>query len=139
MISTCQCLFKEYTLDSANPIDALVDAFPRLFQRQFSRAFWFIPVGWLKLSNQLFLDLDRMLDDREAAQFEVRQIKEKMCRLRVHFWIGPPCAGNDETLHQPWALLRQRILDRIRAAGDESEATCQRRGACCNSSPSRFL
>ena len=127
-------------MDFACPtIDSLVNAFPRLFQRQGSRSFWSIPVGWCKLSNQLFFDLDEMLDDQEAAQFEVRQIKGKMCRLRVHFWIGPSFSGDDETLHRSWSPLRQRISDRIRAAGDESEKTCQRRGACCNNSPSRFL
>ena len=116
-------------MNAADPIDTLVDLFPRVFQGQRPRSDSFLPEGWIKLATQLFDDLDRMLDDNNAAQFEVRQIKDKICRLRVHFWLGPPYAADDEITQLAWSPMREKISDRIRAAGDESERTCERCGA----------
>ena len=114
---------------SADPIDTLVELFPRLFRGQRPGSFSSLPEGWLKLASQLFDDLDRMLDGNNAPLFEVRQIKEKLCRLRVYFWLGPPFAAEDETAHRAWSPTREKVSDRIRVAGDESESTCQRCGA----------
>ena len=88
---------------AVDPIDTLVELFPRLFRGQRPGSFSSLPEGWLKLASQLFDDLDRMLDGNNAPLFEVRQIKEKLCRLRVHFWLGPPFTAEDETAHRVWS------------------------------------
>lgn len=116
-------------MNAADPIDMLVDLFPRLFRGQRTHSSSSLPEGWIKLASQLFDDLDKTLDDTSAVQFEIRQIKKKMGRLRVHFWLGPPFAADDETTQRAWSPMREKIGDRVHAAGDESEKTCQRCGA----------
>ena len=113
---------------SADPIDTLVELFPRLFRGQRPGSFSCLPEGWVKLLSKLFDDLNQMLDDDNAGQFEVCQIKEKFGRLRVHFWLGPPFAEDDAFNEARWSPKRQQISDRISAAGDESEGTCEQCG-----------
>ena len=74
--------------DQESPIDALIARFPRLFKGQALRVFSDLPVGWNTLANDLFADIDHMLDDHEAPHFEVLQIKEKFAGLRVYWRLG---------------------------------------------------
>lgn len=66
-------------------IDDLVERFPRLFHGRPPQTWSDLPPGWLGLAVELFTDLDRLLDDRSAEQFEVLQIKEKFAGLRIYW------------------------------------------------------
>jgi len=69
-------------------IDDLVVQFPRLFHGRPPQTWSDFPAGWLGMVADLFTDLDRLLDDRSAEQFEVLQIKEKFAGLRVYWRLG---------------------------------------------------
>ena len=104
-------------MSAADSIDALVDLCPRLFRGQHPRAASSLPEARIKLASRLFNDLDQMLDDDSAPQFEVRQIKEQFGRLRVYFWLDPPYAEGDEVSQPALTSMREKISNRIRAAG----------------------
>ena len=120
-------------------IDAIVARFPRLFKGKHPRVWSDLPQGWTELTGRLFADLDAMLDDGAAKRFEVIQIKEKFAGLRVYWQLG-----KEQTLvmdmHSPGAVQRvdevpakpttlfERIRDRVKQAGEQAAATCQRCG-----------
>jgi hypothetical protein len=124
---------------TAPNIDALVARFPRLFHGRQPRVWSDLPPGWTELANQLFADLNSMIDDDEAKRFEVVQIKEKFAGLRV-YWelaheqttvidvIGSNSVQRiDKGPAKPTALF-DRIRARVRQAGEQAATTCQRCG-----------
>ena len=120
-------------------IDALVARFPRLFHGRQPRVWSDLPQGWTELADQLFEDLDAMLDDEAAKRFEVVQIKEKFAGLRVYWQLGKEqttvldIIGSgavqrlDKGPAKPTALF-DRIRARVQEAGEEAATTCQRCG-----------
>jgi len=120
-------------------IDALVARFPRLFRSKHPRVWSDLPQGWTELADQLFADLDAMLDDDAARRFEVVQIKEKFAGLRVYWELGKEQTlvmdiidtGSvqrvDKGPAKPTALF-DRIRDRVKRAGEQAATTCQRCG-----------
>lgn len=120
-------------------VDALVARFPRLFHGRQPSVWSDLPQGWTELAGQLFADLDAMIDDDAAKEFEVIQIKEKFAGLRVYWQLG-----NEQTtvvdIHGSGSVQRvdkgpakpSALFDRIRArvkeAGQEAATTCQRCG-----------
>lgn len=87
-------------------IDDLMVQFPRLFHGRQPRTWSDLPAGWLGVAVDLFTDLDRLLDDRSAEQFEVLQIKEKFAGLRVYWQLG---AQQTTTIDTVDAASSQRI------------------------------
>jgi hypothetical protein len=120
-------------------IEALVARFPRLFKGQHPRVWSDLPQGWTEVADQLFADLDAMLDDDAAKLFEVIQIKEKFAGLRVYWELGKEQTTVMD-FHAPGAVQRvdegpakptvlfERIRDRVKQAGEEAATTCQRCG-----------
>ena len=120
-------------------IDALVARFPRLFHDRQPRVWSDVPQGWIELVDQLFADLDSMIDDDAAKIFEVIQIKEKYAGLRVYWSLGGEetlvldivGSGSMQRLDkgpaEPTALF-DRIKERVRQAGEQAATTCQRCG-----------
>jgi hypothetical protein len=117
-------------------IDALVARFPRLFHDRQPRVWSDLPQGWTELADQLFVDLDSMIDDEAAKLFEVIQIKEKFAGLRVYWSLGDEetlvldiiGSGSIQRLDkgpaEPTALF-DRIKARVRQAGEQAATTCQ--------------
>ena len=117
-------------------IDALVARFPRLFRGRQPRVWSDLPQGWIEMVNQLFADLDSMLDDEAAQRFEVIQIKEKYASLRVYLSLGKEetlvldILGSSSTQSldkgpaEPTALF-DRITARVKQAGEQAAVTCQ--------------
>jgi len=87
-------------------IDDLVERFPRLFHGRPPQTWSDLPAGWLGVVVDLFADLDRLLDDRSAEQFEVLQIKEKFAGLRVYWGLG---AQQTDVVDLVGAASTQRI------------------------------
>ena len=120
-------------------IDALVERFPRLFHDRQPRVGSALPQGWTELADQLFADLDAMLDDDAARLFEVVQVKEKFAGLRV-YWelhkeqttvldiIGPGSAQRFDKIPEKPSSLFNRIRARVKQAGEQAATTCQRCG-----------
>ena len=120
-------------------IDALVARFPRLFRGQHPPVWSDLPQGWTELADQLFADLDAMLDDEAAKRFEVIQVKEKYAGLRVYWSLGEEetlvldihGSGSTQRLDKgpakPTALF-DRIKGRVKQACEEAATTCQRCG-----------
>jgi hypothetical protein len=120
-------------------IDALVARFPRLFHDRQPRVWSDLPQGWTELADQLFTDLDAMLDDDAAKRFEVVQVKEKFGGLRVYWELGKEqttvldthgfdsAQRVDKGPAKPSALF-DRIRARVKQAGEQAATTCQRCG-----------
>ena len=120
-------------------IDALVARFPRLFHDHQPRVWSDLPQGWTELADQLFADLDAMLDDDAANLFAVVQVKEKFAGLRV-YWelnkeqttvldiIGSGSAQRFDKIPEKPSSLFNRIRARVKQAGEQAATTCQRCG-----------
>ena len=120
-------------------IDALVARFPRLFHDRQPRVWSDLPQGWIELADQLFADLNSIIDDDAAKRFEVVQIKEKLAGLRVYWELGKEQTtvmdvigtGSVQRVDagpaKPTALF-DRIRARVKQAGEQAAATCQRCG-----------
>ena len=63
--------------ESCPLIDAIVLQFARLFGGRPPRKPSDLPRGWYELAVELFIDIDRLLDDRAAERFEVLRITER--------------------------------------------------------------
>ena len=126
-------------IDALDALDALIARFPRLFHSRQPHVWSDLPQGWTEVADQLFADLDVMIDDDAAKEFEVIQIKEQFGGLRVYWQLG-----NEQTTvvniygsgsvqrvdlgpAKPSALFH-RISARVKEAGEESCTTCQRCG-----------
>ena len=116
-----------------NEIDELIERFPRLFRGKRLASRCFLPAGWVPQVHELFEDLNELLSDTDAPQFQIRQIKEKLGGLRVYWWLGPPRLGPDDDGRDArdwyWPELHDRLDARIRAAEVECESICQECGA----------
>lgn len=66
----------------------LVDTYPRLFHGSTPRSHSFVQPGWKAIVDALCLRIDGMLTDKQASQFAVRQIKDKLGTLRLYFSFG---------------------------------------------------
>lgn len=119
-------------------IDALVARFPRLFHDRQPRVWSDLPPGWTHLADQLFADLDSMLDDDAAKLFEVVQIKEQFAGLRVYWeldkeqttvidFIGSGSVRRVDKDSEKSSALFDRIRARVKEAGEKAATTCQ----CC--------
>jgi hypothetical protein len=120
-------------------IDALIERFPRLFRGEQPLVWSDLPQGWAELTDRLFADIDRMLDDEAAQAFTVLQIKEKFGGLRVSWRFAETQTDGVEEVHpralkdlirhpaEPTALV-SHIKARVQQAKDEADTTCQQCG-----------
>lgn len=120
-------------------IDALIARFPRLFHGRQPSVWSDLPSGWAELADQLFADLDAMMDDDAASRFEVIQIKEKFAGLWVYWaldraettvidFIGPDSIQRvDRPPAQPTELFN-RIQARMTLASEQAATICQHCG-----------
>ncbi|MBA2962128.1 MULTISPECIES: hypothetical protein [Ramlibacter] len=65
-------------------VSKLLDDYPRLFAKGARLDVWF-PPGWAGILRTLCAGIDRLLDDRLAAEFQVLQVKEKFGTLRFYY------------------------------------------------------
>ena len=65
-------------------VTALQHAYPRLFQKGSPLGIWF-PPGWNAILYSLCAGIDSFLDDAQAGQFRVEQVKEKFGSLRFYY------------------------------------------------------
>lgn len=106
---------------------ALIAKHPRLFSTD--SIFWsHVSDGWVGIVDKLLADIDKLLSDDEAAQIEIKQIKEKFGMLR--FYSLYPDDGDtedeDEAREPTRAdVIRATILILVRAAEAESKVTCE--------------
>jgi hypothetical protein len=104
-----------------------IATFPRLFKgaEPSIGASW--PKGWDTLLRHLCADINAMLDDDEAAAFEVQQIKEKFGALRF-YWTAYRADQHPAPLKPSHAGLKAgkgpAILARVLAAQELSSSTC---------------
>jgi len=117
-------------------IDDLVVQFPRLFHGRPPQTWSDLPAGWLGVAVELFADIDRLLADQSAEQFEVLQIKEKFAGLRIYWRLG---AQQTDVVDLIGASSTQRIdiepkrqtatfeliKARINEAAAQASKTCQ--------------
>lgn len=87
-------------------VEALRAAYPRLFAKGTTIEVWF-PRGWTSIVNALCSFLDVLLDDAQAAQFRVEQVKEKFGTLRFYYSVGGEAAVTAD-IHLPKGVLRLR-------------------------------
>lgn len=66
-----------------SPMDELVIRFPRLFRGRQPKKLLDLPNGWYGLVVDLFMHIDRLLDDRAAERFEVLEVSERFAGLRI--------------------------------------------------------
>ena len=126
-------------MNDFDPIPALVKKFPRLFHNKSPQVMSDLPCGWEDLVDRLFVDLDAMLDDRQAKRFKILQIKEKFAGLRVYWQLGSErtvvldlissqsVQRLDTRPAEPTNAFDQ-ITARVRQAGAEAIRTCQHCG-----------
>ena len=126
-------------MNDIDPISALVKKFPRLFHNKSPQVMSDLPCGWVDLVDRLFVDLDAMLDDRQAKRFKIIQIKEKFAGLRVYWQLGSEktvvldfissqsVQRLDTRPAEPTNAFDQ-ITTRVRQAGAEAAWTCQHCG-----------
>lgn len=122
--------------ESHSLIDELVVRFPQLFRGRLPKRSSDLPTGWYELAVELFIDIDRLLDDRAAEQFELLQVTERFAGLRVYWRLGEQqtnvinllgarrtrCAGIQPK--RPDALF-ERVKVRVNAAAVQASRTCQ--------------
>ena len=128
-----------YDFPTDPKIDALVTRFPRLFHDHQPRVWSDLPQGWTEVADQLFADLNSIIDDDAAKRFEVVQIKEKFAGLRV-YWeldkekttvmdiIGTGSVQRVDKVPAKPTVLFDRIKARVKQAGEQAATTCQRCG-----------
>lgn len=68
-----------------NKLPELIQAYPRLFKGVAPRTMSWVDQEYYQLVNSLLQLINENLDDNEAANFEVLQIKEKFGELRFYF------------------------------------------------------
>ena len=120
-------------------IDALIERFPRLFKGAQPLVWSDLPQGWAELTDRLFADIDRILDDTAAKAFQVLQIKEKFGGLRVSWRFAKEETAaidqEDTGLVEPPVQkpveptpLVAGIRARVEQARKEADTTCQQCG-----------
>jgi len=113
--------------------DELVPRHERLFGDRAPQKLSNLPMGWYGLLVELFVDIDRMLDDRAAERFGVLQITERFAGLRV-YWrlVARPSNAVDLFAARGRCLgtrrsdaLFDRVRTRVNAATVQASRTCQ--------------
>ena len=121
--------------ESCSLIDELVVRFPRLFRGRPPPSSD-LPTGWYELAVELFIDIDRFLDDQASERFEVLQVEERFAGLRVYWKLGAQqtnvvdlfaarrgqsvCLGTQRS-----DTLFERVKARVNAAAVQASRTCQ--------------
>lgn len=96
------------TEPTGDPIEALLQAYPRLFRGVRPEVISGLPTGWRKLVATLLSYIDAAVGER-ADDFHVLQIKEEFGRLRFYWRLaGEESAYLDNI--KPWELEFVRIL-----------------------------
>ena len=84
-IDLCHLLTERFMTTHSFPtdpkIDALIERFPRLFRGAQPLVWSDLPQGWAELTDRLFADIDRMLDDTAAKAFQVLQNQGEVRRI----------------------------------------------------------
>ena len=120
--------------ESGSPIGELVKQFPRLFRGVRLRAYRALSPGWHGLVVELFIDIDRMLDDRAAKRFEVLRIDERFAGLRIYWRLNAPQPHLIELFGRTRPVdvrakridaLFERVKARVNRAAVQASATCQ--------------
>lgn len=116
--------------------DELVPRYARLFGGRAPQKLSNLPMGWYGLLVELFVDIDRMLDDRAAERFEVLQITERFAGLRIYWRLGAQqtnvidlfAARGRQAVGigtQRSDALFERVKARVNAAAVQASRTCQ--------------
>jgi hypothetical protein len=94
--------------DPRESLDELIACFPRLFHGGPPRIPGYIASGWHPIVMDLFHKIDQLLDDGEADQFRLVQIKEKFGRLRVYVTLADhyDLVGD---IHQPGGVVTIKL------------------------------
>ena len=108
-------------------LDDLIQRHPRLFRGEFPAIASWVPKGWTPLVEELFRDLEALLDDEQAARLEIRQIKEKFGSLRVYTQLHPS-PGSTELSEADVALHRQ-VMRLVHEAEKRTLRVCDSCGA----------
>lgn len=121
-------------------VTALQESYPRLFARG-TRLEVDFPPGWAGILHALCASIDRVLDDRLAAEFGVVQVKEKFGTLRFYYAFAGEAKVTVD-IHRPEGIRRVSIdptypaafpaaaVDAFIATAErQSATTCARCGA----------
>ena len=108
-------------------LDDLIQRHPRLFRGEFPAIASWVPEGWAPLVEELFRKLEAMLDDEQAARFEIRQIKEKFGSLRVYAQLHPGPGATE--LSEGDAPLHQHVIRLVHEAEKCTLHVCDSCGA----------
>ncbi|MFG6488239.1 hypothetical protein ACG04R_16250 [Roseateles sp. BYS78W] len=118
-----------------NPLDELIFAHPKLFRGQLPVVPSDLPVGWYDLVHVLCLSIEDILGE-DCAEFDVKQIKEKLGGLRFYFslsgaediFIDLHSEGGSETIIKratPAPVKMDTIRQIVELSCEGSRATCQ--------------
>ena len=103
---------------SSDPeLQKLIERFPRLFRGAQPAVWSHVPVGWTAIVRTLFAGIDALLNDEQAKDAQVVQIKEKLGMLRLY--ISFDRMDGDGVNPNPAAL--RSLVDAAVAA---SKVTC---------------
>lgn len=101
-------------MECEDKLPELIKAYPRLFNGAAPGCYSLVYAGWYQLVDELCRHLNAALSDAEAAQIEIRQIKEKFATLRFYVRAPKPI----------WERIRMIIAD----AETISASTCEQCG-----------
>lgn len=102
--------------------------YPRLIRGSVPLGIWFGP-GWCRLIDSWFLTIDLLLDDMQATDFTLRQIKEKWGQLRLVYSVNDRGSSQGESSDLQALFLRSQIDEAKIAAQTASLRTCYFCGA----------
>lgn len=124
------------TRKDGTEMDDLIDKYPRLFKGRAPRIPSHVLPGWAVLIDRLCADIDALLNDAQAAAFEVDQVKEKFGQLRFYFSLHRQADTRVDLIaddgvtslvgqvHGEDDTLRQRLRELVTAAEDASATLC---------------
>lgn len=118
-------------------ISRLMLKHPRLFRSMPPAIVSSILPGWTVLVEDLFNEIDALLDNEQASRFEVGQIKEKFGTLRVHAAVRSPGQVDDDEEEHPElsdadASVNRAIFKLIEDAERRSASACSQCGCASN-------
>ena len=108
-------------------LDELIQRHPRLFRGEFPAIASWVPEGWPPLVEELLHDIEALLDDKQAARLEIRQIKEKFGSLRVYAQLHPGPGATE--LSEGDAPLHQHVIRLVHEAEKCTLHVCDSCGA----------
>lgn len=113
-------------------IARLVLHHPRLFHGQSPVVASWLNIGWEPIVEALFDAIEKLIDDDQAARFQVRQIKEKFGGLRVYAGLRATADQDDDDDDEPSPPLspadeatNRAISKLIQKAEREAASTCE--------------